>query len=146
MGITEARTYLVCQSFYFKAKSVDKFKPVGGEKSVIIVHSNEFNNKLKVKLKLRKLKCELTLARQETFPKVTHFFKKFLKGNNTFILKWQLTLGFTGVTTLLPGYSIPEPDSPPKSAVASSGEVELVVMSPRRQSVHFNNRRNIFPD
>ena len=33
MGITEARTYLVCQSFYFKAKSVDKFKPVGGEKS-----------------------------------------------------------------------------------------------------------------
>lgn len=46
MGITKARTYLVCQSFYFKAKSVGKFKSVGVKMFVINVYSNEFNNKL----------------------------------------------------------------------------------------------------
>ena len=76
MGITKARTYLVCQAFYFKAKSVGKFKSVGVKMSAINVHSNEFNNKLRLKLQLRQLKSELTFTREETLSNVTHFKKQ----------------------------------------------------------------------
>lgn len=46
--------------------------------------------------------------------------------------------------TFLPVCSIPEPDSPPKSVWASSGESALVPIRPRRQRVHLRQQQNIF--
>lgn len=46
--------------------------------------------------------------------------------------------------TLLPVSGIPEPDSPPKSTGASSGEAAFVAISPRRQNGHVSSQQDIF--